>query len=297
MDRVNQLLPGGGGLIGQLLFAILALVALYYLYQWLFGAGGLEGKTVLNGIYSAAADAPYIILKNDIPTIFSGGEYTINLWVYVTDYSYRQGNNKHILTLGGDSNATLLIFLGRYKNSLSVRVDSNNSGPTGTASVTAAASPSVDSTESLKKEVVDQLFTSIVPDSDALNPTRPCDIGDFNLQKWVQVTVALNNRTVDVYIDGKLARSCINNGYYSVDTNNLRLTLVDKKGFAGYISNVSAYNYALNPEQVWRLYMNGPGPQYSLMEYIKSLFDPSVSLGNFDYPKLNYPNTPNVASR
>jgi hypothetical protein len=296
MDRVNQFLPGGGGVIGQLVFTILALVALYYLYQWLFGPGGLEGKTVLNGIYSGAAETPYVILKNDFPTIQSGGEYTINLWVYVTDYSYRQGNNKHILTLGGDSKATLLVFLGRYKNSLSVRVDSNNSGPTGTSSI-AAARPSPDSTDSLTKEAVDQLLTSIVPDSDALNPTRPCDIGDFNLQKWVQVTVALNNKTVDVYIDGKLARSCINNGYYSVDDNNLRLTLADKKGFAGYISNVSAYNYALNPEQVWRLYMTGPGPQYSIWEYVKSLFDPSTSLGNFDYPKLNYPNNPNVAGR
>jgi hypothetical protein len=289
MESVNQLLPGGGGLIGQVLFAILALVALYYLYQWLFSSGGLEGKTVLNGIYSGAVEQPYVTQAKDIPAIFEGGEYTVNLWVYVTDYSYRQGNNKHILTLGGPEFATILVFLGRYKNSLSVRVQSANKGAVG-ASATEMSSSSMDGSDNLTVANVDAMLTSIQPDSDALNPTRPCDINTFDLQKWVQVTVTLNNQTCDVYLDGKLARSCILPSYYKVDPNGVKLSLTDKKGFAGYISNVSAYNYALNPEQVWRLYMNGPGPSYSLLNYIKAMFDPSVSLGSFDYPKLNYPN-------
>ena len=56
--------------------------------------------------------------------------------------------------------------------------------------------------------------------------------------------------------------------------------------FGGFVSNVSAYNYALNPEQIWRLYMAGPGAQYGFLDYLKSLFDPKAAAA-FDYPKQN----------
>jgi hypothetical protein len=73
---------------------------------------------------------------------------------------------------------------------------------------------------------------------------------------------------------------------YLVRTEGLAIEAAKNGGFGGFLSNMIAYNYALNPEQVWRLYMSGPGPQYSLMDYLKSLFNPK-SLGSFDFPKQN----------
>jgi hypothetical protein len=66
----------------------------------------------------------------------------------------------------------------------------------------------------------------------------------------------------------------------------MKLSMCNYKGFGGFISNTSAYNYALNPEQVWRLYMAGPGPQYSLWQYITSIFNSKEAM-TFDYPKQN----------
>ena len=106
------------------------------------------------------------------------------------------------------------------------------------------------------------------------------------MQKWVQVTVTLNNKTCDVYIDGKLSRSCILPSFYKLDKVNTKLTLCDNQGFGGYISNGSMFNYALNPEQIWKLYMTGPGPQYSLWEYMVSIFNPASAM-TLDYPKQN----------
>jgi len=48
----------------------------------------------------------------------------------------------------------------------------------------------------------------------------------------------------------------------------------------------TAYNYALNPDEIWRLYMSGPGPQYGAMDWLKSLFDPKA-IGSLEYPKMN----------
>ena len=47
-------------------------------------------------------------------------------------------------------------------------------------------------------------------------------------------------------------------------------------GFDGYVSNISTYNYALNPTTIYNMYMSGPQPIsfdiWSAFNYIKSLF-------------------------
>jgi hypothetical protein len=283
MNSVEQRLPGAG-LVGTIVFPILALVALYYLYKWLFGPSGLEGKQVLNSIKDARPDKPYITTAADLPAIYEGGEYCVNAWIYVNDYSIRRGLNKHVFSLGGSSFLTVAVFLGPYKNTLSVRVNTVGNGDT---TKTASASPSPqDASDDLSMKNVGPLFTSLQTDSGLLTGSRPCDIPSVDMQKWIQVTVCLNGKTVDVYMDGKLARSCILPAMYKVDKSNMALRICEYNGFGGFVSNVSAYNYALNPEQIWRLYMAGPGSQYGIMDYLKSLFDPKA-VAAFDYPKQN----------
>lgn len=282
MNSVEQRLPSAG-LIGTFVFPILALVALYYLYKWLFGPNGMEGKQVISSIKDARPDKPYITTASDLPAIYEGGEYSINGWIYINDYSIRRGLNKHVFSIGGSSFLTLAVFLGPYKSSLSVRVSTRTSGSVATA----AASPNpLDASEDLSLKNIGTMFTSVQSESSLLTGSRPCDIPSIDMQKWVQVSICLNGKTVDVYIDGKLARSCILPLDYKVDKSNLALRICEYNGFGGFVSNVSAYNYALNPEQVWRLYMAGPGAQYGIMDYIKSLFDPKA-MGALDYPKQN----------
>ena len=74
---IEQKLPAGG-MIGTIIFVVLTFVALYYLYQFLFSANGMEGTTVLSGIKEARPDQAYITLANALPAIYDGGEYTVN---------------------------------------------------------------------------------------------------------------------------------------------------------------------------------------------------------------------------
>lgn len=284
MDSVQNRLPGGG-LIGQLVFVILALVALYYLYQFLFGPSGLEGKTILNGIKDANPSKAYITSGDQLPALYEGGEFSVNAWVYINDYSVNRGLNKHVLSIGGSTFLTLAIFLGPYKNSLAVRVHTRQGSASATAASPGVGAPGMAS-DDLSVVNVKPLFKTPQMENSLVSGNRPCDIPSIDLQKWVQVTVALNNKTCDVYMDGKLARSCVLPAFYKVDKSNLTLNIADFGGFGGFVSNVSAYNYALNPEQVWRLYMSGPGPQYGLLDYFKSLFDPKA-VSSLDFPKKN----------
>lgn len=259
--------------LSKVIFIIVILVALYYLYQFLFASSDMLGQIVLKNIVSASPGTAYTATvgttEGTIPAPLAGGEYTVNTWVYVNDYSVNRGQNKNILTLGGTSFATLAVFLGPYKNTLSVRVKTDDTN-----------------TGELSSSGLATLFSTLQSGSSLLDISKPCDINGIDLQKWVQVTVVLNNKTCDVYMDGKLARSCILPSFFRVDKSSTMMSICDYKGFGGYVSNTSAYNYALNPEQVWRLFMSGPGPQYTFLQYVAALFDPKATLA-VGYPKQN----------
>jgi len=273
-----------GSMVSKVIFVVVMLVALYYLYQFLYSPSDLQGNVILNTVSPANPGTAYVSnsdpkSENKLPAIYEGGEYSVNTWVYVNDYSINRGQNKNILTIGGSSFSTLVVFLGPYKNSLSVRVQTRSASGVGSGT-------SSDTSNNLTTSAVQQLFTTLQSDSSLLDTNSPCDIQTIDLQKWVQVTVTLNNKTCDVYMDGKLARSCVLPSFYRVDKRNLQMKLCDYNGFGGFISNTSAYNYALNPEQVWRLYMAGPGSQYTFLQYVAGLFNPSGAM-TFDYPKQN----------
>ena len=275
----------GLGVVIRIVFTILVLVALYYLYNYLFSPVGMEGKTVLNTITVAAPTAPILVVGEKLPALYEGGEFSVNTWIYLTDYSVNRGRNKHVLSIGGSSFTTLAVFLGPYKSTLSVRVHTRN----GTGSSVAIGGPSAgptDQSDSLSDEVVKNLFATPQTDSGLLDIGRPCDVPSLELQKWLQLTICLNNKTCDVYLDGKLARSCVLPSFYKVDKTNLAMSICNYGGFGGYISNTTVYNYALNPEQTWKLYMAGPGPQYGFVDWIKSLFDPKA-VNALDFPKMN----------
>jgi hypothetical protein len=278
-------MPAGAGLVSKLVVFILALVALYYLYQFLFSPSGMVGTNVLNKVIAANPEKPLVIPGAQLPAIYAGGEMTINGWIYINDYSINRGMNKPIFTLGGSTFLTLAVFLGPYKSSLGVRVHTRDAGPT--TVMTAQSGPGIgQSSDDLSIRSLGSMFGNMQQEGGLLSESRPCDIDSIDLQKWVQLTICLNNKTVDVFVDGKLARSCVLPTFYKVDTSGFALNICDFKGFGGFVSNTTVYNYALNPEQVWRLYMSGPGPQYGLLDYIKGLFDPSAA-PSFDYPKQN----------
>uniref|UniRef100_A0A6C0DQ28 Lectin/glucanase superfamily protein n=1 Tax=viral metagenome TaxID=1070528 RepID=A0A6C0DQ28_9ZZZZ len=108
-----------------------------------------------------------------------------------------------------------------------------------------------------------------------------CDIlNGIEYQRWVHVTVVGNQRTLDIYVDGKLARSCVYSSYFSSGSKDAIAQAFVGAGnggkFKGYFSNVMYYNYAMSPEEIWAMYQAGPGSPFTLSQFFKNLF--SVNL-------------------
>lgn len=104
-----------------------------------------------------------------------------------------------------------------------------------------------------------------------INDKSPCMVRNVSLQKWINIAMSVYGNTVDLYLDGKLVRTCVMTslpaslssgdqlyigGGYSVDstTNVIKATDGDLEGF---ISNVVYNADYFSPEDAWNIYSAG----------------------------------------
>jgi hypothetical protein len=271
-------IPASSGIVQtvtSILVLVIGVVLLYYTYIFFFENQGLDSKSILTTAIAAnpaTSPKPY-----EIPPVYEGGEYSITFWTYITAFKDQVGKSKHILELSpntttGTPTSTLVVGLGPYNNKLMVRVN------------TAATS-----TEKLTQANVKSMFEPTqVASGQLLNDTMPvCDLPEVDLQRWVCFGVVMNGRTIDVYMDGKLARSCVLPSFYTVDANGVSMKLLQYGGYDGFLSNVSAYSAALNPDQMYKIYMNGPSDTAAggFWGWVKSIFNVTGEV-SYMYPQM-----------
>ena len=85
-----------------------------------------------------------------------------------------------------------------------------------------------------------------------------CKVKDVPIQKWTNLIVTLNNRSLDTYMNGKLVKTCILPAPAYVDSA-ASVYLTPLSGFSGYTSRFNYWNDAINPQQAWNIYTHGPG--------------------------------------
>lgn len=246
--------------LGGIVIVILGAVALYYLYQYVYGVQGLTGQTIVSTAIPGSVPTKPALFT--IPPIYEGGEYSISFWMYVTGFKDQTGLNKHILEIRGVDFSTLVVGLGAHKNKLLTRINT-------------AGGSALSGKTSLTTGEVKSLFTTTqVPSGLLEQGMELCDLPEVDLQRWVCFSIVLNGRTCDLYMDGKLARSCVLPGPFKVDPKGYQMKIVDFNGFEGYLSDITCYQYALNPDQTYRIYMGGPSDTAAtgFTGWLKSIF-------------------------
>lgn len=81
-------------------------------------------------------------------------------------------------------------------------------------------------------------------------------IPDIPINKWVNVIVRCQNTTLDVYINGTIARSINLIGVPKQNYGDVYVAM--NGGFGGYISNLWYFNYALGTSAIQNLVNSGP---------------------------------------
>jgi len=170
----------------------------------------------------------------------SSSNFAYSIWFYVNDWNYRYGETKVIFGRMGSQSSTGTgsvagvngmdpcpsVTLGAIENNLSVSlacfpgVNQKPTSPTGNTVI------------------------------------KTCTVDNVPIQKWVNLTISVYGRTLDIYIDGKLVRTCLLPGVASIN-NNANVYVTPSGGFDGFTTKFQYYPNPLNPQQAWNIYTSG----------------------------------------
>jgi hypothetical protein len=103
-------------------------------------------------------------------------------------------------------------------------------------------------------------------------------IPDIPLNKWVNVIIRCQNTSLDVYINGTITRSVNLVGVPKQNYGDVYVAM--NGGFAGNISNLWYYNYALGTSDIQRISTNGPNT--------KMIGNNGISDKEFNYLSLRW---------
>ncbi len=276
MDNLRNFTSTNRSTIVNVVYIVAFAIAFYYLYKF-FKSGSAYTIDMLNesaqanridAEFSAMASRnkkfvyPFPIKKDDYPElrINSGGEYTFSMWMYISNWDYRSGLPKSVFRIkdtGISTNYLLIGVLYPSEAKMMIRAHTKTVAQ-GQANYTSVSKYA----ELMAGDGTSQMFAPSVD-------MPQCDVQDIDLQRWVHVAVSLNGRIMDVYLDGKLARSCILPDIpVASERGNQFVELCTDGGFGGYVSGVHFYGYAVTPDRIYAEYQAGPSASTSFLTYL-----------------------------
>jgi hypothetical protein len=227
---------------------VLIIVIIYVIYK-------LMSKTTMN--VSGFSDASNtVVLPCKKFGTSTNSNYGYSTWLYID--TWESGGqftiNKNVLTRYSAANTPLFqLYLDNDQNNLNLVIN----GTMGAADPSGSTPPTTPGTT---------------------KPNPACTIRNVQLQKWINITMSVYGNTVDMYLDGKLVRTCIMNnlpialnvgdslyigGGYNVASGTLTSPKNPSAGsdgnLQGYISNVVYKANYFTPEEAWNIYSAGYG--------------------------------------
>jgi len=152
-----------------------------------------------------------------------GIEFTWSTWVYIDDLQYNAGKYKHVFHKGNDSVSTTGLNFPNNAPGLYIAPNTN-------------------------------AFVIVMNTYDTIN--EEITIPDIPLNKWISVIIRCENKTLDVYINGTIAKSMQLIGVPKQNYGDVYVGM--NGGFSGYLSNLWYYNYALGTASIQNITSRGP---------------------------------------
>jgi hypothetical protein len=247
METARAYYIANSGTIRMVLYLIVFGIVAYYVYKWV-GSSSSNIVTLSSVRMPANNVSTKTISEGKLPAIRPGGECTISLWMYINSYEYNSGKPKRVFTLVDSKVPEKALAVGilypnepkmmiRFATKKNVGVDYTNLDTL---------------TNFVKGNNSGSMFANTVE-------SPQCDLDSIDLQRWINITMSVNGKIVDVYMDGKLSRSCVLPDIVMASNDGVqKLTFGGPDGFAGFFGKVYFADKALTPDRIYGLYQSGP---------------------------------------
>jgi hypothetical protein len=152
-----------------------------------------------------------------------GVEFTWSTWVFIDDLQYKAGKYKHVFHKGNESVSDNGMNSPNNAPGLYIGPNTNE-------------------------------FIIVMNTYNVIN--EEIKIPDIPLNKWINVIIRCKNTSLDVYINGTIARSAKLPGVPKQNYGNVYVAM--DGGFSGYVSNLWYYNYAIGTAEIQNIAQYGP---------------------------------------
>ena len=167
-----------------------------------------------------------LVASGDLNT----SNFTYSIWTYIDDWNYRYGEPKVIFgRMGGgepDNAPCPVVTLGATQNN-------------------AIVSLAVYSGEEADADNADNNYI-----------VHTCTVDNIPVQKWVNLLISVYGRTLDIYIDGKLVRTCVMPGVPKINPE-APLYITPNGGFSGWTAKMQYWGDSCDPQKAWNVYRSG----------------------------------------
>ena len=205
------------------IIVILLLIVIHYISQDVNTLTGLMSAQTMQKIEAA-----------DLASSSTSGNtanFTYSIWFFIDDWNYRYGDPKTIfgrMTSGtGEKQPCPSVALGPILNNIVVSL---------------AVYPGLDEK----------------PDAGSNFVVHTCGISNVPIQKWCNFFISVYGRTLDLYLDGKLVRTCVLPGVANIDSN-APIYVTPMGGFSGWTARFQYWPEASSPQKAWDIYKAGYG--------------------------------------
>lgn len=194
-------------------------------------------QNIQNGTVASTINATSLATNG---TSVPSSNFAYSIWFYVNNWNYRYGEPK--------------VIFGRM-GSMSSQGSGSVSGVSGLDPCPAVVLGAVENNIAVSLGCypgIDQEPTT----PGGTTVVKTCSVANIPIQKWVNLIVNVYGRSMDIYIDGKLVRTCLLPGVASVN-NDANIYVTPNGGFEGWTSKFQYYPNSINPQEAWNIYTQG----------------------------------------
>jgi len=220
-----------------LLFVVIV-VLIYIVYGYI-----VKDVNTLSGLTSG--QTMQTINPSSLAASSSSGNtsnFTYSIWMYIDDWNYRYGEEKVLfgrMVVGSKTTQPCpSVVLGALENNVIVSL---------------TVFPGQDTVPT-----TDTTATTTTTATTSASIVHRCAVANVPIQKWVNLLVSVYGRSMDIYLDGKLVRTCVLPGVAKIDSN-APAYITPNGGFSGWTAKFQYWSDSCDPQKAWNIYEAGYG--------------------------------------
>jgi hypothetical protein len=222
--------------IKSILLIVVGIVLIYIIFHYIF-----SDVNTLSNVSSAT-----VLQKIDANTLAQGSvsassNFTYSIWMYINDWNYKYGETK--------------IVYGRMGQA-------SDSANTSLTAISAAQPCPAVVLGAIENNL--SILLAVYPGSDVASEDsamHTCEVSNIPIQKWVNLLISVYGRTLDVYLDGKLVKTCVLPGIAKINQDS-NVFVTPAGGFAGWTGKFQYFPNSTDPQEAWNIYQAGYGSSW-----------------------------------